>query len=171
MEQPAEYKRRKQEERVKDWSEKELNWQYIRQTRDVAGSESWSWLKVNELKEETEGLIMAAQYQALRTNVIKAQIEHQVSALCRICGKSQENVEHVVRGCSKLAQRDYKKRHDTLTRVVHWELCKMYDLPYSSKWYEHGPEGVTENERVIMVHVNQVFVLIFLSSLCLSACS
>lgn len=24
----------------------------------------------------------------------------------------------------------------------------MYDHPYSSKWYEHRPEGVTENNEV-----------------------
>ena len=76
------------------------------------------------LKKETEGLITAAQDQALRTNVIKAKIEHQsVSALCRMCGKSQETVEHIVCGCSKLAQKNYKKRHDTLAWVVHGELC------------------------------------------------
>ena len=54
VEQPAEYKRRKHEERVKDWSEKELLGQYIRQKREMAGSGSWSWLKVSDLKKGTE---------------------------------------------------------------------------------------------------------------------
>lgn len=63
--------------RLKDWSEKELHGQYIRQTTDVASCESWNWLKVGDLKKETESLVMAGQDQALRTNVIKAQIEHQ----------------------------------------------------------------------------------------------
>ena len=65
-----------------------------------------------------------------------------------MCGKCQENVEHIICGCSKLSQRDYKKRHETLARVVHWELCKVYDCPYSSKWYEHSPARITENEEV-----------------------
>ena len=76
VEHPDGHKRRKHEERVKDWSEKELHGQYIRQTKEVAGNESWNWLKVRDLKKETEGLITAAQDQALRTNVIKANIEH-----------------------------------------------------------------------------------------------
>ena len=86
---------------------------------------------MGDLKKETEGLIMAAHDQALRTNIIKAKIEHQsVSAyLCRMCGKSQETVEHIVCGCSKLAQKDCKKRHDTLAWVIHGELCEVYDLP------------------------------------------
>ena len=53
VEQPVEYKSRKHEERLKDWSEKELHVQYIRQTRGVASSESWNWLKVGDLKKET----------------------------------------------------------------------------------------------------------------------
>ena len=40
---------------------------------------------------------------------------------------------------------DYKKRHDTLARIVH---CKVYDLPFSSKRYEHSPVGITDNEEV-----------------------
>ena len=78
---------------------------------------------MRDLKKETESLITAAQDQALRAHVIKANIEYQsASALDRMCGKCQGNVEHMVCGYRKLAQRDYKKRHDTLARVGHWEL-------------------------------------------------
>lgn len=49
---------------------------------------------MGDLKKDTEDLITAGQDQALRTNVIKANIEHKrVSALCRRCGKCQESVE------------------------------------------------------------------------------
>ena len=89
----------------------------------MAGSESWTWLRVGDLKKETESLITAAQDQALRAHVIKANIEYQsLSALDRMCGKCLENVEHIVCGYRKLTQRDYKKGHDTLARVGHWEL-------------------------------------------------
>lgn len=58
----------------------------------MAGNESLSWLAVGDLKKETEDLIMAGQDQALRRNVIKANIEHErVSALCRMC----ENAKRV----------------------------------------------------------------------------
>ena len=39
-----------------------------------ASSKTWEWLR-RELKKETEGLIIAAQDQSLRTNVMKARIE------------------------------------------------------------------------------------------------
>ena len=44
--------------------------------------------------------------------------------------------------CPKRLQKE--ARH-TLARVVH---CKVYDLPFSSKWYEHSPVGITDNEEV-----------------------
>ena len=56
-------------------------------------------------------------------------------------GKCQESVELIAYGCSYLP----KERHDTLARVVH---CKSYDLPFSGKWHEHSPAGITENEEV-----------------------
>ena len=34
---------------------------------------TWNWLKNGYLKKETEGFIMAAQDQAIRTNAIKAK--------------------------------------------------------------------------------------------------
>ena len=42
MKQPDDYEREKHEKGVKDLSKKELHGQYIRQTRGVAGSVSWS---------------------------------------------------------------------------------------------------------------------------------
>ena len=38
---------------------------------------SCTWLKKGELKKESEGLLTAAQEQALRTNAIKAKIDKQ----------------------------------------------------------------------------------------------
>ena len=58
--------RRIKEEKVKSWKEKALHGEFIQQTTYVAGEESWRWLRNGYLKKETEGLILAAQEQALR---------------------------------------------------------------------------------------------------------
>ena len=53
----------------------------------------------------------------------------------------------------KLAQKEYKRRHNNVARIVHWKLCGKYNLKRSKKWYEHAPE-VVENEKVkILWHV------------------
>ena len=46
-----------------------------------------------------------------------------------------------------LAQKEYKRRHDNIARLVHRKLCCKYDVSRGEKWYEHQPEGVVENEK------------------------
>ena len=50
--------------------------------------------------------------------------------------------------CEKLAQKEYKIRHDNNAITVHWKLRGKYNLKRSDKWYEHAPQGVVENEEV-----------------------
>ena len=58
---------------------------------------------------------MAAQNQSIATNLVKAKIDKsQGDPLCRVCRKVDESADHIVSGCSKLAQKDYKRRHDNL---------------------------------------------------------
>ena len=73
-------------------------------------------------------LIFSAQEQALRTNYIKFHIDKTIdSPLCRMCGERGESVYHLVSECSKLAQREYNRRHDDVARYIHWQLCKNGD--------------------------------------------
>ena len=57
-------------------------------------------------------------------------------------------MQHLVCGCEKLAQKEYKRRHDNVAKKVHWDFCKKNGLEHAEKWYEHVPEGVVENEEV-----------------------
>ena len=53
---------------------------------------------------ETESLIVAAQNQSIRTNLVKAKIDKsQRDSLYRMCRKVDESIDHVISGCSKLA--------------------------------------------------------------------
>ena len=48
-----------------------------------------------------------------------------------------------------MAQKEYKRRHNNVARMVHWKLCRKYiHLKRNEKWYEHAPKGVVENEKV-----------------------
>ena len=113
IETPKEYKERIKRKRIEDWSGKQLHGQFKRETEDLSGV-SWNWIRTGELRKETEGPIFAAHIdQALRTNAIKARIENQnVSSKCRMCGSHDETMQHILCSCPKLAQTEYKKRHD-----------------------------------------------------------
>ena len=71
------------------------------------------------MKRETETLIVAAQNQSIRTNLVKAKRFTKARKTCRLCKKVDESMNHVVSGCSKLAQKAYKRRHDNLGKMVH----------------------------------------------------
>ena len=97
-------KKAKKEKRLQDWEEKALLGQYLRQTKEVRSEQSWVWLQNGDLKRETESLIVAAQNQSIRTNLIKPKIDKsQKDILCRLCKKADESIDNGLRGCSKLA--------------------------------------------------------------------
>ena len=78
----------------------------MRQTKEIRSDQCWAWLQNGNLKRETEGLIVAAQSQSIRINLVKARIDKsQGDSLCRVYRKADESIDHIVSGCSKLAQK------------------------------------------------------------------
>ena len=141
LETPKDDKQRRKAERKTEWQEKVLYGQFLRKTDSKRNEKTWAWLQRGELKRETEALITAAQDQAIRTNYIKANIDKtQENDLYRMCRQAKETVNHIVSGCSKLAQQEYKRRHDNVARVVHWDLLGKCGFRRVDKWFEHQPE-------------------------------
>ena len=68
-----------------------------------------------------------------------------------MCGERGKTVQHIICECKKLAQSEYKIRHDTVAKLVHWKLCKKHNLERKEKWYEHCPEGVVEDDDVKLI--------------------
>ena len=113
---------------------------------------SWKWLVQSDLKVQTEATICAAQEQVLRTNYTKNKIDKtSENPLCRMCGERGETVQHIICECKKLAQREYKRRHDTVAKLVHWKLCEKHNLERKEKWYEHCPEGAVKDDNVKLI--------------------
>ena len=44
----------------------------------MRSQETWNWLKTGTLKKEIEGMLMAAQMQALRKSYIKSNVDKQI---------------------------------------------------------------------------------------------
>ena len=119
----------------------------MRLTKEVRSDQCWTWPQNGDLKRETEILIEAAQSQSIRINLVKAKIdESHGDSLCRLCRKVDESIDPIVSGCSKLAPKEYKRRHDNLGKIVHWKLARKCNFEAGDKWYEHEPERVLENE-------------------------
>ena len=143
------FKRRPSEEHMNEVKGKTLHGQFLRETEGVVSDKCWRWLQKSHLKKSTEALIMAAQCQSLRTNVIKVRIDGtQEDASCRMCRSKDETVNHLLSECPKRAQVEYNCRHDNVAKGINWHLCKQYGIDASNKRYEHNPEAISKNLQV-----------------------
>ena len=101
------------------WEEKQLYGRFKRLINNISHQKTWTWVRKGNLKRETESLLIAAQDNAIRTNHIKARIDktQKKNNKCRLFGDIDETINHIIRECSKLAQKEYTARPD-------WEMCK-----------------------------------------------
>ena len=64
----------------------------------------------------------------------------------RFCADREETIHHIISKCSNLAQKENKKKHNWVGKVIHWERCKKFKFDHTNKWYIHNPASVLENE-------------------------
>ena len=121
-----EAKKQKKEERAIFLGEKKkLHGHFVQQTEEVGNEDRWQCLRNGILNRETESLIFPAQEQAIRTNVIKEKInKSQEQTICRMYSRADETLNHIVRECSRLAQRECKRRNDRIGRRIHLKICR-----------------------------------------------
>ena len=71
----------------------------MRQTKEVRGDQ-WRFEKGD--RKSYSG----SSESEYKTNLFKAKIDKsQGNSLCRVCRKADESIDHIVSGCSKLAQK------------------------------------------------------------------
>ena len=63
-----------------------------------------------------------------------------------MCRKVYESIDHIASGCSKISQKEYKRRHDNLGKIAHWKVARKCNFEAGDKWHEQEPESVLENE-------------------------
>lgn len=90
---------------------------------------SFLWLRNGSLPLATEGLIIAAQDQALATrnylNVMaRSRGVAEGPSQCRLCHNALETVDHIVSACSALAATSYVERHNRVVCAVHHAICR-----------------------------------------------
>ena len=103
-------------------------------------------LEKGNFKRKAESLLISAKNNAVRTNHIKARIDKmQQNSKCSICGDRDKTINHIISECSKLAQKEYKTRHEWFGKVIHWEICKKFKFDHPNKWYMYNPASVLEN--------------------------
>ena len=131
--------------RKQKWGEKQLYGLFKRLINNISREKTWTWLRKENFKRETESILIAAQNNTMRTNQIKRRIDTQQNRKCWLCGDRDETINHIISKCSKLAQKEYKTRHDGVGKRIHCEMCKKFKFNHTNKWYMLNPAAVLEN--------------------------
>ena len=45
----------------------------------------------------------------------------------------------------------YTERHDSVCRVIHWHICKHFNIPVPEQSLKHKPELILENEHIMLM--------------------
>ena len=61
-------------------------------------------------------------------------------------GDRDETIIYITSECSKLAQKEYKTRHDWVNKGILWEMCKKLNFDHTNKWYMHNTAPILEND-------------------------
>ena len=133
--------------RKQKWEGKQLYDRFKRLINNISHQKNWTSLRKGSFKRETESLLIVALDNAIRTNHIKARIDKtQQNSKCRRCGDRDETINHIISECSKLAQKEYKARHNWVGKVIQWGMCKTFQFDHTNKWHMHNPAPVLEND-------------------------
>jgi len=149
----AEIKAAVMERKATELREMPLHGQYWNRMDAVDADiqQSFMWINNGALRPATEGLILAAQDQCLPTrNYYHSVVGSipQAEAMCRLCSRHQETVDHVIGSCSVLAATEYTKRHNRVVRYVHWSMCIAFGFPDIAQCYQkHELKHVYEHRH------------------------
>ena len=104
-EDPKVYRKKTSKLQMEEWQSKPMHGQFLKLTKGLSSNDTWQWFQRVELKKETEGMIMAAHDQALRTRYIQRAIDGtNISPKCRKCNQKNETINHIASECPALAQ-------------------------------------------------------------------
>ena len=70
---------------------------------------------------------------------------------CRLCGRFDETIDHLVSGCPELAKTEYIHCHYKAAPQVQWKICKEFGIEVKEQWYEHEPKAVVEKDTVTIL--------------------
>ena len=119
--------------RKQKWEGKQLYGRFKQLINNISHGKTWTWLRKVNFKRETKFLLIEAQNNVIRTNHIKVRIDKtQQNSKYRLCGYRDETLNHILSECSKLAQKEYKTRHDWVDKRIHWEMCKEFELDHTN---------------------------------------
>ena len=119
-------------EKKDKWQEKVQHGYLLRKTKnnvDLDQKKSNIWLVNGKFSSHIEGYLFAIQEQEIETRILKRIRERdplkrkEMPRLCRMCGKAEEDIFHVIASCPYLSSNLYLHyRHDPVAKALYKEI-------------------------------------------------
>ena len=91
---PKVYREKTSKSQLEEWQSKPIHGKFLRQTKDLSSNYTMA------SEKEAEGMIMAAQDQALRTRYIQIAIDRpNISPKCRKYNQKDDTINHFASEC------------------------------------------------------------------------
>jgi hypothetical protein len=140
---------------VEEWKSKELHGRFPKMLEEayVDKKGTLQFLLKGQLYPETEGFVCAIQDRVIRTrNYEKHIMKMNVDDRCRKCGRVGETIEHIVSGCTVLANTAYLGRHNQLAKLIHQQLAMKYGIlgRDTPPYYKYDPAPVLETPSTVV---------------------
>ena len=137
-----------------EWESKALHGKYPQRVKqaDVDQDNTHRWLKAAGLKAEAKGFIIAPQDQSLPTRRHQHKIlkKADVDPKCRLWGRFDETIDHLISGGPELVKTEYIHCHNKAAAHMHWKICKEFGIEVKERWCEHEPKAVTGDSVTIL---------------------
>ena len=120
---------------LRKWQSK-VTYEYLhskaKENEEVNMSESYGWLKSENLSSYIEGYLFSLQEQEVNTKAAQRQREkdpskkQNINISCRLCKHRTEDLFHVLSSCSSMSDNMYlHHRHDRVAKVIYEELVSQ----------------------------------------------
>ncbi|KAK4879905.1 hypothetical protein RN001_008051 [Aquatica leii] len=116
-----------------NWKQKTLHGKHLNQLMQphIDYEASNTWLRKGNIYGETEGFMVAIQDQVIKTRYYSKHIIKDPSTAtdkCRLCKQQIETIDHIITGCTTLANTEYTRRHNNIAKIIHQQLSKQHKL-------------------------------------------
>ena len=74
-----------------------------------------------------------------------------VDPKCRLCGRFDGTIGHLVTGFPELFETVHKHRHKKAAAHMHWTICKEFGIEVKEEWFEYEPTTATAKDCVTIL--------------------
>ena len=141
-----EFKKNYSDIRENNTMEKKLHSVYFKglEKACVDSKTSTHWLEKCETSPKVVSNLVALQDRTIFLNLMRNK---EGTKVCPICQDRKVSIDHLATKCNRLLDRQYKRRHDNITKLIHFNILKKFGFKNTQSLAKHKPEGVTENEK------------------------